>query len=62
MRSATATIHKSTVVSAPDFLIVPELEGVQLRDWKAFDRAVEAGYSATVRALKSMPESLRQIR
>jgi NTE family protein len=62
MRSATATIHKGSVVSAPDFLIVPELEGVQLRDWKAFDRAVEAGYNATVRALKSTPESLRLIR
>jgi NTE family protein len=59
MRSATASLQPSVKVHVPDLLIIPELEGIQLRDWKAFDRAVEAGYAATLRALKSAPSQLR---
>jgi NTE family protein len=59
MRSATAPAHGRSAIMAPDLLILPELEGIQLRDWKAFDRAVEAGYQATKRALQAAPLSLR---
>jgi NTE family protein len=59
MRSATATLQTPGRGPMPDLLIIPELEGIQLRDWKAFDRAVEAGYVATQRALKAAPLSLR---
>jgi NTE family protein len=59
MRSATASNVTHNKSDAPDLLIVPELAGVELRDWKAFDVAVEAGYKATTRALQSMPASLR---
>ena len=59
MRSATATLVSQTKASEPDFLIVPQLDGVELRDWKAFDQAVEAGYTATTRALQSAPAALR---
>lgn len=52
MRSATASVNAQRNPARPDLLIVPELEGVELRDWKAFDTAVEAGYVATVRALQ----------
>lgn len=61
MRSATATLASGTKASEPDFLIVPQLEGVELRDWKAFDKAVEAGYVATTRALQFTPELLRPL-
>jgi NTE family protein len=59
MRSATVTLTTPGRGPVPDLLIVPELGDIQLRDWKAFDRAVEAGYVATQRALKSAPLSLR---
>ncbi len=58
MRSATANAALRDKSVGADFLIVPELEGVELRDWKAFDRAVEAGYLATTRALQSAPAEL----
>jgi NTE family protein len=59
MRSATASLANATKADQPEFLIVPELAGIELRDWKAFDQAVEAGYVATVRALQSTPAPLR---
>jgi NTE family protein len=59
MRSATATLQTPGREPLPELFIVPELEGIQLRDWKAFDRAVEAGYVATQRALTAAPISLR---
>lgn len=59
MRSATATLASASKSDEPDFLIVPQLDGIELRDWKAFDQAIEAGYSATVRALQSAPAALR---
>lgn len=59
MRSATATLVSAAKADEPDFLIVPQLAGIELRDWKAFDQAVEAGYNATVRALQSAPAALR---
>jgi NTE family protein len=59
MRSATVTLTTPGRGPVPDLLIVPELGDIQLRDWKAFDRAIEAGYVAAQRALKSAPLSLR---
>lgn len=59
MRSATATLAHGQKSISPDFLIVPQMESVELRDWKAFDRAVEAGYKSTTRALQSVPANLR---
>ncbi len=59
MRSATASVPQSSHSNEPDLLIVPQLDGIELRDWKAFDQAVEAGYRATTRALQSAPAQLR---
>lgn len=59
MRSATATLQTVGRTPAPELLIVPELGNIQLRDWRAFDHAVEAGYLATQRALKAAPASIR---
>ncbi len=46
MRSATVTVNPTEGRDRCDVLILPELTGVQLRDWKAYDAAVEAGYDA----------------
>lgn len=55
MRAATAPVDPLRTREKADLLIVPELEGVQLRDWKAFDAAVEAGYVAATRAMQASP-------
>ena len=53
MRSATITTAADLAQSraATDLLIIPEPEGVEIRDWKAYDKAVENGYQTTVHAL-----------
>ena len=49
-----ATIRTSTIASRDitDVLILPELADVELRDWKAYDETVEAGYTATMQAFE----------
>ena len=59
MRSATANVPNLLMLQDIDLLIAPQLEGIELRDWKAFDQAVEAGYRATTRALQATPAHLR---
>lgn len=52
MRTATlSTSNLDARRSDADILILPEMDDIDLRDWKAFDRATEAGYTATVKAL-----------
>lgn len=58
MRAATAPVDNRRGHDRADLLIVPELRGVELRDWKAFDAAVEAGYLATVQALQQAGPAL----
>lgn len=50
IRSATLPTVSDAVGGrdSVDIFIEPMLEGVQLRDWKAFDLAVERGYSAAM--------------
>ena len=48
-----------------DLLIAPELAGIDMRDWRAYDAAVEQGYAEAVAALKELgggPERLRRRR
>lgn len=52
MRSATVNTDPNEGRDLADLLIVPQLEDVELRDWKAYDRAVEAGYEAALKALE----------
>ena len=51
MRTATLNINPNAGRELTDMLILPELEGIELRDWKAYDAAVEAGYNAAIKAL-----------
>ena len=52
MRTATISVNPAAGHDLANVMIVPELEGLELRDWKAYDRAVEAGYDAAVKALE----------
>jgi len=56
MRSATLVTDAELEASraATDLLVQPTPDGVDIRDWKAFDPAVEAGYRATREALAAL--------
>ena len=54
MRSATLHTDPNEGRDLADLLVLPELEDVELRDWKAYDRAVAAGYEAAIKALEGV--------
>jgi len=51
MRSATLSMDPTEGRDLADVLILPQPDGVELRDWKAYEPAVEAGYAAAKQAL-----------
>ncbi|MEZ5920783.1 MAG: hypothetical protein R3C60_05470 [Parvularculaceae bacterium] len=51
MRAATSRQELRPKEAPPDILIAPPVTGVELRDWKEYDRAVIDGYAATLGAL-----------
>ena len=64
MRSATLTTDAELEKSraATDLLIQPRTDGVDIRDWKAYDPAVAAGYSAARAALADLDRPVTQLR
>ncbi len=64
MRSATITTAADLAQSraATDLLIIPEPEGVEIRDWKAYDKAVESGYQTTVATLSQLESPVTTLR
>jgi NTE family protein len=64
IRAATAPTARETAQAheACDLLISPLIEGVELRDWRAFDPAVEAGYAAGRKALAELKTPLIHLR
>ncbi len=52
MRTATLTQDPEKGHEFADLVVTPIIQGVELRDWKAYDPAVAAGYEATVKALQ----------
>lgn len=56
MRSATLSTRADLIEArnSTDLLVLPEPAGVEIRDWKAYDPAVAAGYAATVHALAKL--------
>lgn len=64
LRAATAgTLDQHAATrDAADMLILPDLD-MDLREWRRFDDAVEAGYEAATRMIKAMePEDLARFR
>ena len=64
MRAATVTTGRDLTASreATDVLITPKLDGVDIRDWKAFDPAVTAGRAAAGLALDSLEHPVSEMR
>jgi NTE family protein len=60
MRAATVSTAKEQAQTqeACNLLVIPTIEGVELRDWKAFTPAVAAGYAATNYALAALTSPL----
>lgn len=64
MRSATVTTEAELAEARKitDVLILPDIPGVEIRDWKAYEPAVEAGWAATVAALSALDGPVTTIR
>jgi NTE family protein len=47
---------------ATDVLVQPDVDEIEIRDWKAFDRAVEIGYRATLEVLDGLTHPVVDLR
>jgi NTE family protein len=64
MRAATVTVGRDLAASreATDVLITPTMERIDIRNWRAFDPAVEAGYIAAQKALDGLGKPVSALR
>jgi NTE family protein len=64
IRAATVSSGRDLLAGreATDLLILPDTEGVELRDWKAYDPAVEAGRRAVENALAKLSRPVTDLR
>ena len=58
------TTHREFAAAreASDVLVVPEIPGVGLQDWKSYDPAVEAGRRAAREVLAALPVPVSDMR
>jgi NTE family protein len=45
-----------------DILLTPDLKGIDMLDWKAFDRAIEAGYRGTIERIDEVTAAVQRDR
>ena len=64
MRAATVSSGRDLAAAreATDVLVTPDLTGVEIRDWSAYEPAVEAGYHATLAALDKLDRPVVDLR
>jgi len=64
MRAATVTSGRDLAASreASDVLITPKLEGIDIRNWRAYEPAVEAGYAAACAVLDALKHPVTELR
>lgn len=64
MRAATVSTSRDLAAAreATDVLITPDVTGVEIRDWSAYEPAVTAGYEATLRALDRLERPVAELR
>ena len=64
IRSATVRAGSELAIAhqATDVLVQPDVDMIEIRDWKAFDPAVEAGYAATREVLDSLTRPVTDLR
>ncbi len=61
MRAATVSVDPNAGRDLTDLLITPDLGTIELRDWRAYDEVVEAGYLSTKRALAQVTGPLNKL-
>ncbi len=64
MRAATVSTGRDLMAArdATDVLVTPEVTGVEIRDWAAFDPAVAGGYAAMIEALDKLSVPVTDLR
>jgi NTE family protein len=64
LRAATVTSGRDLLANreATDVLVLPEMEDVEIRDWKAFDVASAAGHKAMAAALAKLTHPVTALR
>ncbi len=64
MRAATVSSGRDLAASreATDVLVTPDVTGVEIRDWAAYDPAVAAGHRAMVEALDKLSKPVADLR
>jgi NTE family protein len=64
MRAATISSDRDILAAreATDVLILPKIDKVEIRDWRAFDPAAEAGRQATIAALAKLDRPVTDLR
>jgi len=64
MRTATVSTGRDLAAAreATDVLIQPDVSKIEIRDWGAYDDAVEAGYRATLAALDKHTRPIPELR
>ena len=64
MRAATVSSGRDIAAArdATDVLVTPDVTGVEIRDWAAYEPAVAAGYEAMVAALAKLTKPITDMR
>ena len=64
LRAATVAGGRDLAASraATDVLVMPKVDAIEIRDWRAYDPAVADGYAAMALALKSLSKPVTQLR
>ncbi|HKP78225.1 MAG TPA: patatin-like phospholipase family protein [Phenylobacterium sp.] len=64
MRTATISTGRDLAAAreATDVLIQPDVSKIEIRDWRAYDEAVEAGYRAAIAALDKTARPIPELR
>lgn len=60
MRAGTINVNPTAGRELTDVIVTPPIEGIELRDWKAYDTAVEAGYHEMLAALDAASPPLQE--
>jgi NTE family protein len=64
MRAATVSSGRDLAAAreASDLLVTPDVAGVEIRDWSAFEPAVAAGHAAMIAALDKLDRPVTELR
>lgn len=64
MRTATVSSNRDAALAreAADLLVTPDVEATEIRDWSAYEPAVDAGYTATLAMLDKLAQPVQALR